>query len=176
MVKRTENCYEKYLAEYKNEFSEDESKRAEDEYKHVSEEIESRFQKERIIFDCHSHRLMSLDDSISLLSEQELASKRGSLRSEVFIANLQFFSSVADFLDSAIERGKAGFRPLKKVSKRLKLLFTSALREKILTLLQDTINKFLGLLDDIAKKLHVDSYSIGISAAFIQLGLTFKVP
>jgi hypothetical protein len=75
-----------------------------------------------------------------------------------------------------MERVRAGFRPLRGVPKRLKSLFTSAMRDRIFTLLQQAISEFLSTLNDIARKLHVDNYSIGVTAAFVQFALTFKVP
>jgi hypothetical protein len=170
------DCYERYIDEHREDFSEDEYSKAKGYYADLIAEVNTKFQKDKMLFDCQERDLNSLAKSVSEMPGDQRQTRQQQLRSEMFSHSLRFSSAVSDWFEWTMERVKRGFGRLAGVSKQLKSWLTSAVRDHILKLLQQVLEGFITALQKVAKELNVASYSIGISAMFVQLSLTFDVP
>ncbi len=164
-------CYENYVKGRLSKFGDKASNDASRAFDSAMKEIKQRYVRDSELFDCYSQNLKAF----GALSDSQFHQRRTTIESKMLTANLQFFSVVSDWVNSGVERVYNSLRPLRQVGREVKNMLRDAAKERILRMLEGTISRFLAELKVIAARLHVDSYSIGLSVALVQFSVTFKV-
>ena len=170
MEREEVGCYEKYVERRMTSYDDETSKRAKKAFDSALKEVDERYERDSELFDCYSRSFKIF----STLSDSQLQERKTDIESKMITTNLQFFSLVSNWIDSGVDRVYNSLRPLRGVGRELKNLLRDAAKERILGLLERAISRFLEELRRIAARLHVESYSIGLSVAVVQLSLTFR--
>jgi hypothetical protein len=126
---------------------------------------------ERLITNCYSKHLDRLHDVLNTLTTDQITERYAQLKSDLFSTSMAFFSSISEQLGQYLRRVKAQLRALPANMKRHLLSYMQDLWiEKVYPIIQAFVSK----LDDVARQLGVDSYSVSLNYAFIEVSFSFK--
>lgn len=137
----------------------------------LSPEVEDELRVEKEVMGCYGEHLDKLYDILNTLTTEQIRERYAQLKSDLFSTSMAFFSSVSEQLTQFLRRVRARLRGLPTNMKRHLLNYMRDWWiEKVYPMLQEFIDK----IDEVAKLLGVDSYSISLNYAFISVGFTFK--
>lgn len=137
----------------------------------LSHEMDEELSEERRVIGCYSEHLDKLYKALSRLTTDEINERYAQLKSDLFSTSMAFFSSVSEQFKQYLRRAKARLRGLPTNMKRHLLNYMQELWiEKLYPMLQTFVDK----IDNVAKQLGVDSYSVSLNYAFIEVSFSFK--
>ena len=137
----------------------------------LSPEVEKELKIEKEVMSCYGEHLYRLSSVLNTLTADQISERYAQLKSDLFSSSMAFFSSVSEQLTQFLRRVRIRLRGLPTDMKRHLLNYMRDWWiEKIYPMLQGFVDK----IDDVAKRLGVDSYSVSLDYAFISVGFTFK--
>ncbi len=137
----------------------------------LSPEVEEELRTEKEVMGCYGEHLDRLSSVLNRLTTDQIGEQYAQLKSDLFSTSMAFFSSVSEQLTQFLRRVRVRLRGLPTDMKRHLLNYMRDWWiEKIYPMLQGFVDK----LDDLAKRLAVDSFSVSLNYAFISVGFTFK--
>jgi len=137
----------------------------------LSYEAEKELKIEKDVMGCYGEHLDSLHRVLNTLTDEQISERYAELKSNLFSTSMSFFSSVSEQLTLFLRRATAQLRGLPTDMKRHLLNY---MRDWWIEKIYPMLQKFIDKIDDVAKLLGVDSYSVSLNYAFISVGFTFK--
>jgi hypothetical protein len=137
----------------------------------LSGQVEEELSVEKEIMGCYAEHLDRLNRVLNIMTADQIAMKYAEFKSDLFSTSMAFFSSISELLTQFLRRVRVILRGLPTDMKRY--LLNDRLDwwiEKVYPMIQNFIDK----LDNVAKRLEVDNYSVSLNFTFISVGFTFK--
>jgi len=135
------------------------------------DEAGSELESGKPLIDCYGQQLDRLSDVLSKFPSEKIDERYAELKSYFFSTTMAFFSSFSEQMTQFLRKAKMRLRNLPTQMKdSLVTLVRDFWIEKAYPLLQSFIDK----IDSVAKKLKVDTYSVSLNLAFINVSFAFK--
>ena len=165
-------CRESRIRSLENQYGDDPRfRKAMQIVNRLYEEARSELESEKPLMDCYGQRLDLLGDVLNRFTGERIESNYAELKSDFFSTSMAFFSSFSEQMTQFLRKAKMSLRHLPT---HMKTSLVNLLRdfwiEKAYPLLQSFVDK----IDSVAKKLKVDSYSVSMDIAFINVSFAFK--
>jgi RNAse (barnase) inhibitor barstar len=165
-------CRESRLRSLENKYGNDPRfKKAMQIVYRLYDEASSELEYEKPLMDCYGQRLDMLRDILSKATSERVELEYARLKSDLFSTSMAFFSSFSEQMTQFLRKAKMSLRNLPT---QMKTSLVNLLRDFWIEQAYPLLQKFVDKLDVLAKKLKVDSYSVSMDIAFINVSFAFK--
>jgi len=136
-----------------------------------SEEIEEETRVERDLIGCYGENLDRIGSLLRKIPAEQIGEKYADLKAELFSTTMAFFSSLSEQLTQLMKKMSLKLRGLPS---EMKTSLMNYMRDLWIEKIYPSLQSFVDKIDRVAKLLKVDSYSVELNLAFINVGFTFK--
>jgi hypothetical protein len=136
-----------------------------------SEELEKETRVERGLIGCYGENLDRIDSLLRKMPAEQIGEKYADLKAELFTTSMAFFSSLSEQLTQLMKKMSLKLRGLPS---EMKTSVLNYMRDLWIEKIYPSLQSFVDKIDGVAKLLKVDSYSVELNFAFINIGFTFK--
>ncbi|MCJ7635595.1 hypothetical protein MUP77_24795 [Candidatus Bathyarchaeota archaeon] len=145
--------------------------RAKESLEELTREVMADFDKEQIVLGCYGKHLDQLTDTLNFLTMERIREQYAKLKSDVFSTSMAFFSSFSEQLVQFEKEAKARLRGLPR---EMKTQLLGYIRDWWIENAYPTLQTFVDKLDNVAKLLRVEHYSVSLNFGLIGVEFEFK--
>lgn len=137
----------------------------------LDNEIAKESEVEQHVMGCYSEHLSKLNIVINRLSTDQIKERYADFKSELFSTSMMFFSSLSEQMKQYLGRVETRLRGLPTNMKRQ---FLNYMQDSWVEKMYPMLQRFIDMIDKVARRLGVDSYSVSLNYAFMEVGFSFK--